>query len=62
MPNKTRLLVLTLLLLVFAPLLMADVGPKPGMDFELKYELSSAPEITAITLISWRDQSPGGWW
>jgi len=51
MPQKTRLLLLTLLLLAFAPLLMADTGPKPAMDFELEYEISPAPEIIAVTLL-----------
>ena len=51
MRNKTRLLLLTLLLLAFAPLLMADAGPKPAMDFELEYEISPAPEIRAVTLL-----------
>ena len=51
MSNKTRLLFLTLLMLAFAPLLMADTGPKPAMDFELEYVLSPAPEITTATLL-----------
>ncbi|HKJ26664.1 MAG TPA: hypothetical protein VJ965_03415 [Anaerolineales bacterium] len=51
MPSRNRLLLLSLVLLILSPFLMADMGPKPGMDFELFYDISPVPTITEVILM-----------
>lgn len=51
MKTKKGLLLVVVMLVALAPLLMADIGPKPGMDFTLEYQVSPAPQITAVTLM-----------
>jgi hypothetical protein len=51
MAAKKHYLLISIVLLTIAPLLMADMGPKPAMDFEIIYKISPVPEITAVTLL-----------
>lgn len=51
MKIKKRLWLIVVVFVALAPLLMADTGPKPGMDFALEYEISPAPQIAAVTLL-----------
>ena len=51
MLKNKRFSLLVLVLLVLAPLTMADTGPKPGMQFTLDYEISPVPEIDYAELL-----------
>lgn len=51
MSTRRRFLFLSLILIAITPLLMADMGPKPSMDFALDYEISPTPNIEAVRLL-----------
>jgi hypothetical protein len=51
--NTTQLLTVALLLL--APLLMGDTGPKPSADFELIYEINPIPDVVNASLYDCND-------
>ncbi len=49
MRGKNRIFPI-LLILLLAPLLMADTGPKPSAVFEIEYEIEPIPELTEYAL------------
>lgn len=55
MSRKRFQLILTVILLILTPLLMADVGPKPTAEFEIEYQIEPVPELTGYGLYECRD-------
>lgn len=54
MRNKFRYLPL-LFLVLLAPLLAADMGPKPSAMFEIKYAIEPIPDLTDYALFECKD-------
>ena len=50
MKNHLTKLWLVILMLISAPLLMADVGPKPTAEFEIEYLIEPVPDLVGYTL------------
>ena len=51
MKIKKHNLLIVVIVLALTPLLMADMGPKPSMDFELEYDISPIPNIVSSILM-----------
>ncbi|MBN2043534.1 MAG: hypothetical protein JW757_00835 [Anaerolineales bacterium] len=50
MKLRKNLKILSLILLMLTPFLIADVGPKPTADFEIIYQVNPVPELTGYDL------------
>lgn len=51
MIKNNRFYSLIFVLLILSPLMLADTGPKPEMEFSILYEISPAPEIDYAELL-----------
>jgi hypothetical protein len=58
-PNITKRLLLLICLLMFlpAPIVLADTGPKPNMDFEFRQEFAGEPVTIVSGILYECDQS-----
>lgn len=50
MKTRTPILLLTVVLVLLAPMLMADLGPKPSASFDLVYEIKPVPDLVSASL------------